>query len=112
MTHCIGDCHVYLPHFDICICGASRWGVQRVYNHVPNPHHPRYQQPQPANEVPLSTFKAAIDAGATHLSADGSTAYRNDRGNFEIAFWDRELKKFDSWWAYDEIPEDAVKVDA
>lgn len=204
MTHCIGDCHIYLPHFDICICGASRWNVQadtqvipnyititklqgdtyvayhpelptvisqgdtpgearanlveatelavnylvnsrlalpvpmtmqaaldfdrdrefswrmvvQFHNrweaemHVPNPHHPSYSQPQPAPEVPLSTFKAAQAAGATHLSADGSKAFRNDRGNPEIAHWDREMGRFDSWWATDEVPGDAVKLDS
>lgn len=116
MTHCIGSTHVYLGTSDICICGASRWNVQQMYNipnYVPNPHHPRYSQgPQsPAPEVPLAVFRAAVDAKAQFLSADGLTAYRADRGNPEIAHWDRELKRFDSWWATDEVPGDAVKLE-
>lgn len=114
MTHCHGDCHIYLPDFDICICGASRWNVYQAYTfpgYVPNPHHPRASQPE-ATEVPLAVFRAAVDAKAQFLSADGLTAYRADRGNPEIAHWDRELKRFDSWWATDEVPGDAVKLDS
>lgn len=142
MTHCHGSTHVYLGLSDICICGASRWGVgdtkspttpglrppggrrrgnvvsgmiPKPYTipYVPNPHHPRYQQQQPeAADVPLTVFRAAVDAKAQFLSADGSRAYRADRGNPEIAHWDRELKRFDSWWATDEVPGDAAKVDS
>lgn len=74
-------------------------------------------QPQPAapkpkaEDVPLSRLKAAVDAKALYLSADGLRAYRDDRGNPEVCFWDAEAGKFDSWWFLDgEVPEDAVRM--
>lgn len=82
--------------------------------YVPNPHRPRYsqQQPQPAPEVPLAVFRAAVDVNATHLSADGLRAWRDHYGNSLVCFWDDEARNFGSWFPYlSDLPGDAVKVD-
>lgn len=69
-------------------------------------------KPKVDEDVPLSRLKAAVDAKASHLSADGLRGYRNDRGNPEVCFWDAELGRFDSWWACGQVANDAVKLDS
>lgn len=71
----------------------------------------------PPNDVSLEVFEAAVKAGATHLSADGSRCYFDTGltaggipGIFE-AVWDDEQKDFGNWKVIDELPADAVEMD-
>jgi len=92
-------------------------------NVIHGPHAPRPVAPslypygaipqpqQPAPDVPLHVFKAAQAAGASHLSADGLRAYRDDRGGVEVAFWNDDDRVFPSWWPCDELPGDAVRME-
>ena len=76
-----------------------------------NPFGPHAPQPA-APDVPLAQFKAAQQAGAMYLSADGKRAYRDDRGDPEVAFWDDEGRVYPSWWPCGEgLPADAVKIE-
>jgi hypothetical protein len=108
---CAGDTHVWLVGNPYCTCGAQVA--------APPPHmagylgyQPQVQQPpRPAEDVPLSRLKAARDdAKALYLSADGLRAYRDDRGNPEVCFWDEGAGRFDSWWWCEAVANDAVKL--
>lgn len=77
-----------------------------------NPYGPHATPPAgEAPTVPLAVFHAAQQAGASHLSADGLRIYREDRGSAEVAYWDDEAGRFDSWWRLPEgLPADAVRM--
>lgn len=77
-----------------------------LQNYIPNPYHPRQSLPV-NNDIPEKIINALIDAGASHLSKDGKTAYRLRFGLLEYA-----TDNFESWWVTDmtEIPEETVKL--
>lgn len=77
----------------------------RITVHTTGNTKPR---PDPPADVPLSVFKAAIDAGATHLSADGQRAYCTRYGGVFEAEWDGD--DFGSWWVCDGLPDNAVEI--
>jgi len=83
--------------------------VLRMYGHPINynPFVPHGQSP-PAPDVDLAQLKAAKSVNASHLSADGKTAY--DQRNYGTWYctWDEETKRFSSWWPIDGLPGDAV----
>lgn len=118
---CHGETHVYLKDAPYCQCGGQinapyPLGVnvpplQMIYGY-PAHHKPpgTAPKPTPAEDVPLSRLKAAVDAKALYLSADGKRGYRDDRGNPEVCFWDAEAGKFDSWWWCEAVANDAVKL--
>lgn len=86
---CHGGCHVYLTGYARCQCGAASNGytpgvamIFQGYN--PYSHH---APAKPTADVPLHVFKAARDAGASHLSADGQYAYTVRYGRVLQAEW-------------------------
>lgn len=110
--HCHGETHGFIGASRVCVCGAS---VLTFNGYTPNPHHPRASQlqpqPQPANEVPLSVFKAARAVNATHLAADGQHAYCERYGETLMAKWNEWEQNFGAWLVIDSLPPDAVKVE-
>lgn len=80
-----------------CDCGAQANNPPIV--NVPNPHHPRYVPPVAVPEIPASVKQAAKRCGASHLSADGSTAYRSQMGRIE---WIDLESSYPSWWPADD----------
>lgn len=116
MILCAGDTHVFQLNSLTCDCGA--WGATaQPANPYPlyYPHGPNNTTTTPptAGEAPpvsLVAFKAAQDAGATWLSADGLRAYRDDRGNPEVAYWDESAANWGSWWGCEQLAADAVKM--
>ncbi len=73
------------------------------------PYNP-FPKTEPPLEIPLSVFKAAREANATHLSIDGALAYTTRYGQTLVAKWDK-WTGFGAWEECDEIPKDAVKID-
>ena len=61
-----------------------------------NPFGPHVQQPLPPLNVSPKQSRAARNAGAISISPDGKRAYRDDRGDPEVAYWDGQM--FPSWW--------------
>lgn len=83
---------------------------------IPHPafygyHAPGYKPATPERpDIPAHVKRAAIEAGASHLSADGKTAYRLRFGKVDETY----LKSgFDSWWvtSREGLPDGAVKLD-
>lgn len=122
---CQGDTHVFQLNSPTCDCGL--WGAFASQSANPSigsgpgpyplyyPHGPNNTTTTPptAGEAPpvsLVAFKAAQDAGATWLSADGLRAYRDDRGNPEVAYWDESAANWGSWWGCEQVAADAVKM--
>lgn len=111
---CHGQTHVYLSGSNHCTCGLNfyDWKAVEMIFQGYNPFGPPAPKPDPPAETSLAQLRAAQRAGAGWLSADGLRAYRDDRGNPEVAFWDNEAGRFDSWWNLeDEIPAGAVLLD-
>lgn len=119
MTLCAGHCHVYRANATRCDCGAQA-NNPPIVGMYPfpagyNPHHPRMQPPAPVApklpepEIAASVKMRAIEAGATHLSADGLTGYRWRMGRLEHIHLD---STFPSWWWDDEgeLPCGVVEV--
>lgn len=77
---------------------------------IPNytPWGNKTSKPAPLEEVPLSVFKAAQRAGASHLSKDGKRAYCKRLGHYFTA--DYTKRGFLSWWTCEELPADAVEL--
>lgn len=76
-----------------------------------NPFSPHAPQ-QPANEapdVPIEVFKAAQQAGAGWLSADGKRVYCQRLGATLEAEWDGD--RWGSWWTCEGLPADAVRME-
>ena len=70
-------------------------------SYQPNPHRPVRVPPLPQPvEIPESVKKAAIKAGASHISADGKTAFVLRMGKVCRSHWDGV--RFESWWATEE----------
>lgn len=93
--------------FPLAIDLALMYGFPANYN----PFGPYAPQPTPtAPDVPLQQFHAAQQAGATHLSGDGKTAYMTRMGRVCWADWSHEAGAFGMWWESqaDEMPADAV----
>lgn len=113
---CHGSTHVYLTGQARCTCGQAANGYSQgsptsgmiFQGYNPYSHHTPATPTAP--DVPLSRLKAAKDVKAQHLSADGLRAYRDDRGCIEVAHWDVEAGRFDSWWRCAEIAPDAVAL--
>lgn len=118
---CVDNCHIFLGSSSLCTREAHRvamYGFPANYN----PFAPSKSTPPTAPRqgsgctadlpaVPLSRLRAAESAGAGWLSADGLRTYRDDRSGIEVAFWDEEAGRFDSWWGCNEgLPADAVKM--
>lgn len=104
---CHGSTHVYLTGHARCTCGAAANGYPPTAGMMASTGHYVFQGYNPfsphapaksAPDVPLAQFKAAKDAGGLYLSADGLRTYRDDRGGPEVAHWDAEAGRFDSWW--------------
>ena len=72
-----------------------------------NPY--KQYQPDPPGEVPQHVFSAAILAGASHLSADGLTAYTQRFSLWFEAEYDNGM--FGAWWAIEALPAGAVKLE-
>lgn len=115
-TLCAGHCHVYRANATRCDCGAQAnnppMSGYTFPNYTPNPHHPRYVPPTVEPEIPASVKEAAKRCGASHLSADGQTAFSLRMGEWCKAFWDDEGRKFGSWYSCDGLPGGAIKLDA
>lgn len=116
---CRDETHVYLKDAPYCTCGGQINAPQPMTGMMgwfgTGYAIPGYkpQAAQPANEIPLDIFRMAQAVNATHLSADGSKAYRYHYGNALVCFWDEEAKEFGTWFNYlVEIPEDVVAIDA
>lgn len=116
---CHGSTHVYRAGSLRCTCGAAANGYPptvgvAMYGLPPsyNPFSPHTPATPSAPDVPLAVLKAARDAGATHLSADGLRAYDQRKYTVWFCFWDDKAKKFGSWYRIvsDELPADAVKL--
>lgn len=103
--------HIVYPNGDTqCPPMASQINVPpaAMTGYAPPGYKPA--KPKVDEDVPLSRLKAAVDAKALYLSADGKRGYRDDRGNPEVCFWDAEAGKFDSWWWCEAVANDAVKL--
>lgn len=124
MIYCFDNCHVWpfdgaqdaLGSSSLCTCEAHRVAMYgHPINYNPFGPHPStgsgHSAPQPpAPDVPLSQFKAAQDAGATHLSGDGKTAYMLRMGRVCWADWSEESGTFGGWWESqaEQVPAGAV----
>lgn len=67
-------------------------------SYVPNPHHPRYV-PVAVPEIAASVKAMAMEAGASHISADGTKAFVIRLGECHQANWSQEDGCFLSWWS-------------
>lgn len=71
------------------------------------PHASRKATP----DVSLAQFGAAQNISATHLSADGKTAYDQRKYGLWYCKWDEETKRFGAWWRMDDgLTPDAVRM--
>lgn len=106
-VHPNGDtqCPIRLPDF------STTAATPQIMPDVPNPHHPRYVPPVAEPEIPASVKAKAVEAGASHLSADGLTAYKWLFGKVYKADWLRDA--FGVWWATGEetMPSGVVELD-
>lgn len=110
---CQGDTHVFQLNSTTCDCGM--WGataqpINPYPLYYPHGYRPAQTTP-PAGEAPpvsIVAFKAAQDAGATYLSADGLRAYCERFGGILRADWDGV--KWGSWWTCEGLPADVVKM--
>ena len=79
-----------------------------------NPYGPHGAKPPTAAppDVPLHVFTAAADVHATHLSADGKTAYDERKSSVWYCGWDEEVRRFGSWYKIlsGELPAGAVRI--
>jgi len=80
-----------------------------------NPYAPPRATPPHAGDlpdVPLEVFRAAADVRATHLSADGKTAYDERKSSVWYCGWDEEARRFGSWYKIlsGELPAGAVRM--
>lgn len=129
---CHDQTHVYLTGSNLCTCGLNWYNWQEVESltkhyplsggvipgYTPNSFAPtRAPTPPTAGEeacdVPLRVLKAAQDVHATHLSADGKTAYDERQYGVWYCKWDEEAKMFGSWFKildYSGLPPDAVAM--
>lgn len=128
---CTGDTHVFQAGSDACDCGlypSEYWGsvttgLTKPYpsiggvipGYTPNSYTPQQPHTPPvagqAPDVPLILFRAALDVKATHLSSDGLIAYDERKYGVWRCFWDKETKKFGTWFKmFEELPKDAVKT--
>lgn len=117
---CQGDTHVFQLGSPTCDCGA--WGASTTSLTKPYPlsggFFPGYNPfgpPTPptagdAPDVSIAVFKAAKDAGASHLSADGLRIYTVRYGQTLEAEWKERLRNFGAWSVVAEIPGDAVAM--
>lgn len=114
---CAGHCHVYRANAAHCDCGAQANNppIVGVYpfppSYAPNPHHPRYVAPVAEPEIPASVRAKAIAVNASHLSADGATAFALRMGEWCKAFWDDKGRKFGSWYSCEGLPCGVVSVE-
>ena len=78
-----------------------------------NPYGPHSPKTASATDVPLQQFKAAQAAGATHLSADGKTAYDQRQYGLWYCSWDESPGRFGSWYKIldSELPANAVIIE-
>lgn len=77
-----------------------------------NPFGPHAPTTTDLPTVPQSRLSAAERAGATHLSADGETAYMLRMGRVCWADWSEEGGRFGGWWESkaEELPVGAVTL--
>lgn len=105
---CYGSTHIYRVGSTRCDCGAQA-NNPPVFN-APNPHHPRYVAPVAGPEIEPHRKALARRSGASHISADGLTAYKWLFGKVYKADWLQDA--FGVWWATGEevMPSGAVEV--
>lgn len=115
---CSNGCHVYRVGASACTCGLNltkfplSGGVIPSYNPYGPPRPPTPPVAGEAPDVSITVFKAAKDAGASHLSMDGKTIYVIRMGKVCWADWSEEAGAFSSWWATEaaEMPPDAAAM--
>lgn len=118
---CYGNCHVYLTGQARCTCGqaANTRGQPGAGGYTPtsamifqgyNPFSHHAPAKPAAPDVPLHVFKAARDAGASHLSADGQRIYCQRYGETLEAEWKQRTRAFGAWSVVAEMPGDAVAL--
>lgn len=76
-------------------------------------HFPGYnpyanQKPQEPVDIPTHVKRKAKEAGATHISQDGTTAYCNRYGSVFEAEWLGGT--WGSWWVSDGLPKGAIEL--
>ena len=108
---CFDNCHVWRGANALCDCEMQRVAMYGLPHHY-NPFGPHAPAPAAAPpDVTLVMFHAAQAVNATHLTADGLTAYDQRQYSVYQCFWDDEEKCFGSWFRCDELPADAVVID-
>jgi len=113
---CVDDTHFFFANAAVC-AGGTLASTPQVFPNVPNPYAPpgynpyrQYSQPAAEPEIPAHVKVKAIEAGASHSSADGSLIYMLRLGQWCKAKWLAEQGIYGSWWACGELPAGAVKL--
>jgi hypothetical protein len=112
---CENGGHWFIGNSDVCVCGASQISTTPQAATPPGPYgllagYKPSSQPKPARpEIPAHVREAAIEAGASHLSADGTRIFKRLFGQLLQAKFDG--RSAESWWdCRTDIPGDAVKL--
>lgn len=120
---CSNGVHFFLGNEPVCTCPQGvrsayvaqaatppgPYGLLAGYKPSVNSGQPPLP-PAPKVEIAESVKRAAIEAGATHLSVDGGTAFMLRMGVWCRAFWDSEGHKFDSWYSCEGLPGGVVEL--